>query len=165
MPDIVEILQKIIAEPPRESDDRYAVDSFIMLLLYEEFDRHVKAGNPPHRHDSATEYAYFRDQVTKWDGMITVNNWLRYRHQLDEYIHEIQRLRSGRELSAQDRVDEVMALITQYGGIDGEHHKTWVIDQTVRLLVGPKYYPEWVTHHCNGEDGPDSYDWNEGIAP
>ena len=29
-----------------------------------------------------------------------------------------------------------MNIITSYGQIDGEHHKTWVIDQTARILLG-----------------------------
>lgn len=54
--------------------------------------------------------------------------------------------------------------IAHSGGIDGAHHKQWVIDQMVRALTGDKY-DEWVKEHKAGDDGPDTYDWDEGIAP
>lgn len=42
--------------------------------------------------------------------------------------------------------------------------KAWVIDQMVRALTGDDY-PRWVAAYCAGEDGPNTYEWNEGIAP
>lgn len=59
---------------------------------------------------------------------------------------------------------EALDLILRYGGIDGSHHKTWVIDQVVRALTGDGY-EEWVRNAKAGEDGPDTYSWDEGIAP
>lgn len=37
-----------------------------------------------------------------------------------------------------NRIPEEWAMlyISSYGGIDGEHHKTWVIDQVARILMG-----------------------------
>jgi hypothetical protein len=64
----------------------------------------------------------------------------------------------------QDRIDSAIALAVQYGGIDGAHHKDWVIDQMVRALAGDQY-ETIVTEACVGEDGPDTYTWSEGIAP
>ena len=58
----------------------------------------------------------------------------------------------------------IMRLIEQFGGIDGEHHKQWVIDQIVQVLTGEDY-PEWVADMKDGEDGPDTFTWEEGIAP
>jgi hypothetical protein len=52
----------------------------------------------------------------------------------------------------------------RYAGFDGGHHKQWVIDQMVRALTGDKY-EEWVAKFKAGEDGPDTYGWDEGIAP
>jgi hypothetical protein len=40
----------------------------------------------------------------------------------------------------------------------------WVIDQMVRQLTGPDYEP-WVQAACFGEDGPDTYEWDMGVAP
>lgn len=62
------------------------------------------------------------------------------------------------------KIDEALGLIRQYGGIDGEHHKQWVLDQVVRALTGDNY-AAWVVEQRAGEDGPDTYDWDEGIAP
>lgn len=51
-----------------------------------------------------------------------------------------------------------------YGGIDGDHHKAWVIDQMVRAIAGDGY-PEFIAKATSGEDGPQTYEWDEGIAP
>lgn len=59
---------------------------------------------------------------------------------------------------------KVLGLIENYGGIDGAHHKQWVIDQVVRVLTGDRY-DEWVRGIKDGVDGPDTYHWDEGIAP
>ena len=34
------------------------------------------------------------------------------------------------------RIEEAIKYAVRYGGIDGGHHKTWVIDQMVRALTG-----------------------------
>ncbi len=65
---------------------------------------------------------------------------------------------------ASTQIDEALELAVQYGGIDGGHHKMWVIDQMVRALTGDDY-DQFVADACEGEDGPDTYDWDCGIAP
>lgn len=56
--------------------------------------------------------------------------------------------------------------IAHYGSSDGGHHKMWVIDQMVRALTGGgSAYDDWVAGHRDGEDGPDTYEWDTGIAP
>lgn len=62
------------------------------------------------------------------------------------------------------RVTAAIELIVDYGGIDGAHHKDWVLDQTVRILAGDEY-DRIVAEACDGEDGPETYDWETGIAP
>jgi len=59
---------------------------------------------------------------------------------------------------------EALDLILRYGGIDGGHHKQWVLDQIVRKLTGDGYNA-WVEEYQLGEDGPETYIWDEGIAP
>lgn len=66
--------------------------------------------------------------------------------------------------TAQERIDRALGYIRQYGSIDGAHHKQWVLDQVVRSLTGNQY-EEWVRAQKAGEDGPDTYEWDEGIAP
>lgn len=86
------------------------------------------------------------------------------------------------------RIQKALALAVAYGGVDGAHHKDWVIDQMVRALTGSpvavknakdchgKGYtyleqgasPEYtalVANACDGEDGPQTYSWETGVAP
>jgi hypothetical protein len=62
------------------------------------------------------------------------------------------------------RVLAALDLIHRYGGIDGDHHKQWVLDQVVRALMGDGY-EAWATAQRAGDEGPDTYDWDEGIPP
>ena len=63
-----------------------------------------------------------------------------------------------------EKIKYAIRIAVKYGGIDGAHHKDWVIDQMVRVLAGDKY-DQVVSDACAGEDGPDTYSWNCGIAP
>ena len=63
-----------------------------------------------------------------------------------------------------EKIKEAINLAIKYGGIDGDHHKAWVIDQIVRILAGNNY-EKIVKDACAGEDGPNTYEWNEGIPP
>jgi hypothetical protein len=66
----------------------------------------------------------------------------------------------------EDRNKEAIDLIVRYGGIDGSHHKNWVMDQVVRTLLGDmQKYNALVARAKAGEDGPDTYEWDTGIAP
>jgi len=53
------------------------------------------------------------------------------------------------------KLNRVLSLITEYGPIHGNHHKQWVLDQVIRILVDD--YSEWIK--ING------YKWDTGIAP
>lgn len=63
-----------------------------------------------------------------------------------------------------DRIELAVDLGFRYGGIDGGHHKMWTIDQMLRALLGDRYAAR-VTLERDGEDGPETYDWDTGIAP
>lgn len=63
-----------------------------------------------------------------------------------------------------ERAESALCTVLHYGGVDGEHHQAWVLDQVVRALTGPSY-DEFVRRACDGEDGPDTYEWDTGIAP
>ena len=42
----------------------------------------------------------------------------------------------------------------------------WVIDQMVRVLNGSnEQYEQWVKEANDGDDGPDTYSWDTGVAP
>ena len=84
--------------------------------------------------------------------------------------------------------ENALLFVEMYGQIDGAHHHLWVLDQVARIINGaPVYvsearwengytetryrvgtseqYEQWVVDMCAGEDGPESYTYNEGIAP
>ena len=85
--------------------------------------------------------------------------------------------------------DFALLWLQNYGGIDGDHHKAWVLDQVARILHGtpilskeaswdngqtelrlklddatPEYH-KWVAMCKDGEAGPESYGYDIGIAP
>jgi hypothetical protein len=83
-----------------------------------------------------------------------------------------------------DPLDYAMVFIEKYGGIDGDRHKAWVIDQVARILKGtPVIVTEarWSDHAAEiryrtgqpsdeylqwvAEITADGYDYDEGIAP
>ena len=61
------------------------------------------------------------------------------------------------------KIHKAIELIEEYGGIDGAHHKQWLLDQIIRVLVDD--YDEWVRQYNFGEDGPLTYEWDIGVAP
>lgn len=65
---------------------------------------------------------------------------------------------------SEDKIQAALAMIGEFGGYDGGHHKQWVIDQVVRILTGDEY-DDWIIDYCGGENGPDTYEWDEGIPP
>jgi hypothetical protein len=42
-------------------------------------------------------------------------------------------------MTAEERIQAALDLVFRFGSIDGDHHKTWVIDQIVRPLVADGY--------------------------
>lgn len=86
------------------------------------------------------------------------------------------------------RTDQALDIARRFGGIGGDHHKAWVIDQMVRALTdcpwvqleavdyqGKPYtymgmgeserYKAFVAFVRTGEDGPETYDWEVGTPP
>jgi len=62
-------------------------------------------------------------------------------------------------MNDKEKIDKALEVILDYWGIDGDHHKQWVIDQVVRLLTGENY-DDWVSEYEKYDD-----DWDSGIAP
>lgn len=93
------------------------------------------------------------------------------------------------EFSEYSASDWAMYFIEMYGQIDGSHHKQWVLDQVARILKGneiiiklaewengnkeyrielaepTKEYQKWVVDMCDGEDGADTYSYDDGVVP
>lgn len=63
-----------------------------------------------------------------------------------------------------ERIRCALDIAHRFGQVDEGHHKAWVIDQMVRELLGEDYEP-WVRDYKSGEDGPETYSWETGIAP
>lgn len=109
---------------------------------------------------------------------------------MKEYLgEEIIELKDLEEYKNYGRNDWALLWIFMYEGIDGAHHKQWLLDQVVRILKGTKVivkraswsnghtelrfslaeptteYYNWVADCKDGEDGPDTYSYDEGIAP
>ena len=56
--------------------------------------------------------------------------------------------------------EQVYCFILLYGGIEGEHHKQWVLDQVLRQLAGAAY-PLLIERYARDQGVP----WDTGIAP
>jgi len=61
------------------------------------------------------------------------------------------------------KLEKIMELIYKYGGTDGGHHKQWIIDQIAKIAVDD--YDKFVKEYEDGEDGPNTYEWDKGIPP
>jgi hypothetical protein len=71
-------------------------------------------------------------------------------------------------MSETARIREVLDLILQYGGIDGVHHKQWVLDQIVRILtINEGGYKYWCEEYAGDPEDEENYygDWDVGIPP
>lgn len=64
------------------------------------------------------------------------------------------------EMGKKVDVDKVSEFILRYGSIDGDHHKTWVLDQVLRMINTEGGYKKRVAEYR-----ADGYGWDEGIAP
>lgn len=80
-------------------------------------------------------------------------------------------------MTKQEKIDAALAVAFQYAGIDGAHHKQWVIDQMVRALTSDKY-EEWVREYnkpyvptekdlCGWEPDEEEagQEWDKGVVP
>jgi hypothetical protein len=86
----------------------------------------------------------------------------------DKIKHVIRALGDIRDDIAKlvQQKEDVLELIHTYAGVDGAHHKQWLLDQIVRVLCGSeREYTRFVAEHEEGEDGPKTYEWDAGRAP
>lgn len=98
--------------------------------------------------------------VQVWGDSNSIDEVRRWMHAAGEETPALRhQLKINRELA-----QKAIELAVEYGGCDGAHHKMWVIDQMVRTLAGSRY-DDIVADAKAGEDGPETYEWDEGIAP
>ena len=70
-----------------------------------------------------------------------------------------------KEKNKDKKIEKALEIAFQYGQIDGDHHKTWVIDQMVRTLTGDKYNEFVKEYETDEETGEKEWTWKNGIAP
>lgn len=79
------------------------------------------------------------------------------------------------------KIKNAIECLMHCGQFDGSHHKMWTIDQAIRILCGGEFdeayscskygtepteeYIKLIEAYKAGEDGPNTYLWDEGIAP
>jgi hypothetical protein len=68
-------------------------------------------------------------------------------------------------MTPKEKINAALKVALQYGSTEGGHHKAWVIDQMCRALLDEHEYDGFVALAKDGKDGPDTYEWDEGIAP
>lgn len=69
------------------------------------------------------------------------------------------------QVESDDPVADALELIAEYGTVDGDSHKQWLLDQVVRILAGDGY-EEWIRSLSDGLEEDDApIEWDEGIAP
>lgn len=78
----------------------------------------------------------------------------------EKLIRDLQRQNESLDL----RIAGALGVIHKFGSTDGAHHKQWLLDQVLQSLTASGY-KAWVKEFQNGEDGPNSYEWDQGIAP
>lgn len=70
----------------------------------------------------------------------------------------------GLPVNTLEAVKNALAVIERFGTTDGANQKAWVLDQVVRRLTGDNY-ETWRRLQMDGENGPNTYTWDEGTAP
>ena len=67
------------------------------------------------------------------------------------------------------RASAALSIANVYGGVEGETHKQWVIDQMVRALLGfdedPTDYERWINDYGFGPNAEICWEWDFGTAP
>ena len=63
------------------------------------------------------------------------------------------------------RIASALEIARDFGQINGDHHRLWVIDQMVRALTGDAYERWVLAVSSNLHDPSEPYGWETGIAP
>lgn len=68
------------------------------------------------------------------------------------------------DMKEQEKLKNILNLIDRYGMIDGSHHKQWLLDQIVKVILTPEEYEKWITEF-DEEEQEEFIWWEKGIAP
>ncbi len=98
--------------------------------------------------------------VSRFDWKLTKDAIVMEYSEAGEYVsyREYANL-EAETTSLREGVEAAINFAVRFGGIEGDHHKAWVIDQMVRALAG-NGYEKLVKDACG-----DDYRWEVGIAP
>lgn len=135
-------LARISVQPQNYSDENWDE----AMALCDKADAEITALN--------AEVKYTRDIMLRYRDRIAKDEKLRAAYNDQIRIIEEQA----------DIIGGVQELVYKWGGIDGSHHKQWLIDEIIKLIAGDNY-ESWVKAYNNGECGDSTYEWDEGIAP
>jgi hypothetical protein len=71
-----------------------------------------------------------------------------------------------RRAAMEDREQAALDMIMRHGSCDYDSRDStqYLLDQLVRLFTGDGY-DEWVAYLRDGDDGPRTHYWDEGVAP
>ncbi len=69
-------------------------------------------------------------------------------------------------MNAKEKLEKIEELVAEGASIDGAHHKQWYFNEIIKVITETdKKYKKWVEKYESGSDGPQTYIWDEGIAP
>lgn len=63
-----------------------------------------------------------------------------------------------------DNAANALMIAAKYGTVEGEYHKSWVLDQIIRSLTG-KQYEKFIEKARELSKDPDNAVWDEGTVP
>lgn len=92
-------------------------------------------------------------------------NWEKFYNLSDEQENEVVE----NLIDKNSNLTKIFNMIYSYAGIDGAHHKDWLLDQIMRSITGDNY-EEFVKFYerplsVNGLEDGDYCQWDAGIAP
>jgi hypothetical protein len=99
---------------------------------------------------------------------ITTNNLkcliLTLEDEFDSYAEDVKEKERNLKIK-EERIDAIKDLAHRYAGINGVHHKQWLIDQILRVLLAGSYNDFIAEYNSDNSGDSACDDWDEGIAP
>lgn len=134
------------------------------------------------QHDLERIEKWTKDVTHTWDFRPDIMDLLGYIHDLESELY-VRRKQEQPLSHMATIIHDALGIISRHGGFDEAHHKQWVLDQVVRILLSSDtddLYHEWVRkqkecdacaekdsdYDCQECEGSGvAYEWSEGIAP
>lgn len=70
-------------------------------------------------------------------------------------MQDLQLRKGLRVHELEERINKAVEVAREDGAEDGEHHKMWVIDQMLRVLIPDEYEEQFGSDQC----------WDQGTPP